>query len=74
MRKQTVLKKRTAISAKTHGKTVALAPKKKTIRRPTKEKTVLTKLKDVLDDTAAKLRTLLPGENKNNRPENIEMA
>ena len=70
------MKKRTAKSIKARGKKVVPAAKRKALRKPDKEKTVFTKIKDAFDETAAKLKTLLPGENKSNHRENegTEMA
>jgi hypothetical protein len=43
--------------------------RKKEVRARTRksETTILTKLKEVLDDTAAKIKTLLPGESRDNQ-------
>jgi hypothetical protein len=73
MRKQTTGRKRTAI--KSRGKKAPPAVKKKALKKPKKEKTVFTKIKDAFDETTAKLKTLLPGENRSNhREEGTEMA
>lgn len=75
MRKQTTVKKTTAKAAKTRGKKPQAA-KKKSLRKPAREKTVLTKIKDGLDETVARLKMLLPGETKSDRSHNsgTEMA
>ena len=74
MRKQTTGKKRAA--SKTRGKKAPPAVKKKKIlKKPKKEKTVFTRIKNAFDETTAKLKTLLPGENRSNhREEGTEMA
>jgi hypothetical protein len=69
MRKQTTLKKRTAKSIKARGKKATPATKRKAARKPRKEKTVFTKITDAFDETAGKLKTLFPGENKTNHRE-----
>jgi hypothetical protein len=73
MRKQTTGKKRTA--RKTRGKKAPPAVKKKALKKPKKEKTVFTQIRSAWDETAAKLKTLLPGENRSNhREDGTEMA
>jgi len=76
MRRQTTVNKRTSKSIRARGKKVVPAAKGKALRKPNKEKTVFAKIKDAFDETAAKLKTLLPGENKSNHRENegTEMA
>jgi hypothetical protein len=39
---------------------------RKGFRKPKNQKTVFTKIKQALDQTAAKLKTILPGETKSN--------
>lgn len=66
MRKRTTVKKTTAKAANARSQKSPRPPKKRSSRKPAREKTVLTKIKDGLDETVARLRMLLPGEAKNN--------
>ena len=64
MRKKITPKKKTTrkktSSKKTSIKKRSPAVTKKAITKPAEEETILTKIKTVVDDTAAKIKTLLP--------------
>ena len=64
MRKKITTKKKT-VRQKTHSKKTSIkkrisAVKKRAITKPAAEETVLSKIKGVVDETAAKIKTLLP--------------
>jgi hypothetical protein len=64
MRKKITPKKETA-RKKTSSKKTSIekrspAVKKKAVTKPAEEETILSKIKNVVDDTAAKIKTLLP--------------
>jgi hypothetical protein len=64
MRKTITPKKKTA-SKKTSSKKTRIqkrrpAVKKTAVTKPAEEETILSKIKNVVDDTAAKIKTLLP--------------
>jgi hypothetical protein len=73
MRKRTTVKDRTVKPSR--GKKTTAVAKRKAGRKPKQAKTVFRKIRDALDETAAKLKTLLPGEHRSNhREEGIEMS
>lgn len=66
MKKRT-LKKKTNKVLKTRRRKAPPVGERKGFRKPKNEKTVFTKIKDMLDETTAKLKTILPGETKSNQ-------
>ena len=66
MNKRRILKKRKTKATNTRAKKAPAVAKRKGFRKAKNEKTVFTKIKQVLDGTAAKLKTILPGETKGN--------
>jgi hypothetical protein len=64
MRKKITTQKKTArqktSSKKTRIQKRSPAVKKKAVSKPAEEETILSKIKNVVDDTAAKMKTLLP--------------
>lgn len=73
MQKHTSSKNRNTNSVRTRARKAAPSAKKKRLNAK-RQKTVLAKLKNALDETAAKLRTLLPGETKKTEGDANEMA
>jgi hypothetical protein len=72
MQKQTRPKKRTS---KTNARRTKAAPAVKKKRSNTKRrKTVLGRLRNAFDETAAKIKNLLPGESKDQNRDGNEMA
>ena len=76
MRKKTtpknkVILKKTSSKKTSHKKTSSkkTTPKKKVATERRKEETVLTKIKNMFDDTAAKIKTLLPEANNLKKPD-----
>jgi len=69
MRKQTPVKKTTVKAAQARNQKSPRAAKKRALRKPAQQKTVLTKIKDGLDETVARLKMLLPGEAKSSHPD-----
>jgi hypothetical protein len=63
MKKRTLKKNKVL---KTRGRKAPPVAERKGFRKPN-EKTVFTKIKDMLDETTAKLKTILPGETKSNQ-------
>ena len=66
MKKRTLKKKANKV-LKTRGRKAPPVAERKGFRKPKNEKTVFTKIKDMLDETTAKLKTILPGETKSNQ-------
>jgi hypothetical protein len=65
--KRRTLQKRTSTVLKTRGRKAAPVAERKGLRRAKNEKTVFTRIKHMLDETTAKLKTILPGETRTNR-------
>lgn len=75
MQKRTTSKKRTTKSVKLRRKKAAPAATGKRLTRPTQATNVLTAVRNALDKTAAKLKSLLPNDSRSKRREDVnEMA
>jgi hypothetical protein len=66
MNKRRIIKKGKSKATNRRAKKAPALAKRKGFRKAKNEKTVITKIKQVLDETAAKLKTILPGETKGN--------
>ena len=70
MQKKKSTKRSGAKKKSATGRNVKITPKKEAgSRSRKKETTVMAKLKAVLGDTAAKIKTLLPGDSKEAKPQ-----
>ena len=65
--KRRPIRKRTSKVLKTRGAKGPPVAERKGLRKAKNEKTVFTKIKHMLDETTAKLKTILPGETKSSQ-------